>query len=94
VRLWKYELQRLADEIGVTIEVHHFPPGTSKWNKIEHRLFSFVSQNWRAVPLISYQVIVDLIAATTTKTGLEVQCQLDTNTYPKGSPSQTQKWPP
>ena len=84
VRLWKYELQRLADEIGVTIEVHHFPPGTSKWNKIEHRLFSFVSQNWRAVPLISYQVIVDLIAATTTKTGLEVQCQLDTNTYPKG----------
>ena len=83
VRLWKYELQRLADEIGVTIEVHHFPPGTSKWNKIEHRLFSFVSQNWRAVPLISYQVIVDLIAATTTKTGLEVQCQLDTNTYPK-----------
>ena len=82
VRLWKYELQRLADEIGVTIEVHHFPPGTSKWNKIEHRLFSFVSQNWRAVPLISYQVIVDLIAATTTKTGLEGQ--LDTNTYPKG----------
>jgi hypothetical protein len=83
VRLWKYELHRLAGEIGVTIEAHHFPPGTSKWHKIEHRLLSFLSRIWRAVPLISYQVIVDLIAAATTKTGLEVQRQLDTNTDPK-----------
>ena len=84
VRLWKRELQRLADEIGIAIEVHHLPPGTSKWNKIEHRLFSFISQNWRAKPLISYQVIVDLISATTTSAGLEVRCELDANTYPKG----------
>jgi len=84
VRLWKRELQRLADEIGVAIEVHHLPPGTSKWNKIEHRLFSFISQNWRAKPLVSYQVIVDLISATTTSTGLEVRCELDTHPYPKG----------
>jgi transposase len=84
VRLWKRELQRLADEIGLSIEVHHFPPGTSKWNKIEHRLFSFITQNWRAKPLISYRVIVDLIAATTTKTGLKVCCELDPNSYPKG----------
>jgi transposase len=84
VRLWKCELQRLADELGIAIEVHHFPPGTSKWNKIEHRLFSFISQNWRAKPLISYRVIIDLIAATTTKTGLKVSCELDPNKYPKG----------
>jgi hypothetical protein len=84
VRLWKRELQRLADEIGLSIEVHHFPPGTSKWNKIEHRLFSFITQNWRAKPLISYRVIVDLIAATTTETGLKVCCELDPNSYPKG----------
>jgi hypothetical protein len=84
VRLWKRELQRLADELGLSIEVHHLPPGTSKWNKIEHRLFSFITQNWRAKPLISYQVIVDLIAATTTETGLKVSCELDSNTYPKG----------
>jgi len=84
VRLWKRELQKLADELGITIEVHHFPPGTSKWNKIEHRLFSFITQNWRAKPLVSYRVIVDLIAATTTKTGLKVYCELDTNSYPKG----------
>ena len=84
VRLWKRELQTLADELGITISVHHFPPGTSKWNKIEHRLFSFVSINWRATPLVSYRVIVDLISATTTKTGLSVQCQLDPSTYPKG----------
>jgi hypothetical protein len=83
-RLWKLELQRLADELGLSIEVHHLPPGTSKWNKIEHRLFSFISQNWRAKPLVSYRVIVDLIAATTTKTGLKVLCELDTNKYPKG----------
>ena len=84
VRLWKRELQVLADELGLAITVHHFPPGTSKWNKIEHRLFSFVSLNWRAKPLVSYQVIVDLISATTTQTGLTVRCQLDPNTYPKG----------
>ena len=84
VRLWKRELQRLADELGIEISVHHFPPGTSKWNKIEHRLFSFISMNWRAKPLVSYRVIVDLISATTTKTGLTVRCELDTNAYPKG----------
>jgi len=84
VRLWKRELQKLADELGIAIEVHHLPPGTSKWNKIEHRLFSFISQNWRAKPLVSYRVIVDLIAATTTKTGLKVYCELDPNSYPKG----------
>lgn len=84
VRLWKRELQRLADELGMAIEVHHFPPGTSKWNRIEHRLFSFITQNWRAKPLVSYRVIVDLIAATTTRTGLKVYCELDNNSYPKG----------
>ena len=70
VRLWKCELQNLANELGLDIVVSHLPPGTSKWNKIEHRLFSFISQNWRAKPLVSYRVIVDLISATTTKTGL------------------------
>jgi transposase len=84
VRLWKLALQRLSDELGIAIEVHHLPPGTSKWNKIEHRLFSFISMNWRAKPLVSYQVIIDLIASTTTKTGLTVQCVLDTNEYAKG----------
>jgi transposase len=83
VRLWKRELQGLADEIDLDISVHHFPPGTSKWNKIEHRLFSFLTLNWRATPLVSYQVIVDLIANTTTRTGLSVRCELDTR-YPKG----------
>jgi Rhodopirellula transposase DDE domain len=84
VRLWKLELQRLADEMGVAIAVCHFPPGTSKWNKIEHRLFSFISQNWRGKPLVSHEVIVNLIAATTTKTGLQVVCQLDQHSYPVG----------
>ena len=84
VRLWKLELQRLADELGISIEVHHLPPGTSKWNKIEHRLFSFITQNWRAKPLLSHRVIVELIGATTTKTGLAVRCELDDKTYPKG----------
>jgi len=84
VRLWKYELQRLADEIGVTIEVHHFPPGTSKWNKIEHRLFSHISMNWRGKPLTSHEVIVNLISSTKTRTGLKVKCALDTNKYPTG----------
>jgi hypothetical protein len=84
VRLWKLELQKLADELGIDIRVHHLPPGTSKWNKIEHRLFSFITMNWRARPLVSYQVIIDLIGATTTKTGLTVVCELDDNLYPKG----------
>ena len=84
VRLWKWELQRLADETGLEIAVCHFPPGTSKWNKIEHRLFSYISQNWRGKPLISHQVIIDLIAATTTTTGLTVKSKIDTNTYEKG----------
>ncbi len=83
-RLWKRELQRLANELGIEINVHHLPPGTSKWNKIEHRLFSFISMNWRAKPLVSYRVIVDLIGATTTETGLTVRCELDTGRYPKG----------
>ena len=80
----KLELQRLADETGLTIQVCHLPPGTSKWNKIEHRLFSFISQNWRGTPLVSYEVIVSLIAATTTATGLRVHSVLDTNRYPTG----------
>jgi hypothetical protein len=84
VRLWKWELQQLADETGLEISVCHFPPGTSKWNKIEHRLFSFISQNWRGKPLISHQVIIDLIAATTTKTGLTVKSKIDTNIYQPG----------
>lgn len=84
LRLWKVELQKLADEIGLSIIVCHLPPGTSKWNKIEHRLFSYISQNWRGKPLVSYEVIVNLIAATTTTTGLRVHSQLDTQSYPKG----------
>src|SRR6266566_8840605 len=84
VRLWKWELQQLADETGLSIMVCHLPPGTSKWNKIEHRLFAWISQNWRGKPLVSYAVILKLIAATTTETGLTVQCQLDTNLYPAG----------
>jgi transposase len=84
VRLWKLELQRLADETGLEIAVCHFPPGTSKWNKIEHRLFSAISQNWRGKPLISHEVVVNLIAATTTRTGLKVRSALDTNPYPAG----------
>jgi hypothetical protein len=82
-RLWKTELQRLADETGLRISVCHFPPGTSKWNKIEHRLFSFISQNWRGKPLLSHEVIVNLIGATTTRAGLEVYARLDENPYPK-----------
>jgi hypothetical protein len=84
VRLWKVELQRLADETGLEIAVCHFPPGTSKWNKIEHRLFSFISQNWRGKPLVSHEAIVNLIAATTTKMGLKVTCELDRGVYPSG----------
>jgi len=81
-RLWKTELQRLADETGLQIRVCHFPPATSKWNKIEHRLFSFISRNWRAKPLVSLEVIINLIAATTSRTGLEVYAQLDPRSYP------------
>lgn len=86
-RLWKRELKELANELGIEINVHHLPPGTSKWNKIEHRLFSFISMNWRAKPLVSYRVIVDLIGATTTETGLTVRCELDTGCYPKAQSS-------
>ena len=84
VRLWKWELQQLANETGLEISVCHFPPGTSKWNKIEHRLFSFISQNWRGKPLISHEVIINLIAGTTTATGLAVKSKLDSNIYPAG----------
>ena len=83
-RLWKTELQNLANETGLEISVCHFPQGTSKWNKIEHRMFSQISKNWRGRPLESLMVIVNLIAATTTKNGLSIQCQLDLNQYPKG----------
>ena len=84
LRLWKVELQKLADELAMPLSVCHLPPGTSKWNKIEHRLFSFITQNWRGKPLISHQVIVNLIAATTTKTGLKVSADIDPNIYPTG----------
>ena len=83
VRLWKVELQKLADEIKLPITVCHLPPGTSKWNKIEHRLFSFITMNWRGKPLRSYRTIVQLIAATTTDAGLKVRAELDENKYPK-----------
>jgi transposase len=83
LRLWKYELQKLANEIGLNIQVCHFPPGTSKWNKIEHRLFSFITKNWRGKPLVDYEVILNLISATKTKKGLTVQARLDNNHYPK-----------
>ncbi len=84
VRLWKVELQKLADETGLTLNVHHYPPGTSKWNKIEHRLFCHITQNWRARPLTDRVTIVELIGATTTETGLKVECMLDERTYEKG----------
>jgi len=81
-RLWKVSLQGLADELGIRLFVCHFPPGTSKWNKIEHRLFNFITQNWRGRPLVSQEVIVNLIASTTTRTGLVVKAAIDTNPYP------------
>jgi hypothetical protein len=84
VRLWKRELQRFADQTGLAVTVTHLPPGTSKWNRIEHRLFAYISQNWRGKPLVSHQVIIQLIGATTTNTGLTVTCDIDTNGYPKG----------
>ena len=85
VRLWKRELQRLSNELGIDIAVHHLPPGTSKWNKIEHRLFSFITMNWRGKPLVSYQTIISLIGATTTENGLTVLCEQDRATYQKGT---------
>jgi hypothetical protein len=84
VRLFKVELQKLADETGLTLQVCHFPPGTSKWNKIEHRLFCHITQTWRGKPLTSRLAVVELIAATTTNTGLLVRCELDPRAYPKG----------
>jgi len=84
LRLWKVELQKLANEIGIPISVSHLPPGTSKWNKVEHRLFSFITQNWRGKPLVTHQVIVDLISTTTTKTGLKVKAKLDPRLYATG----------
>jgi hypothetical protein len=84
VRLWKLELQRLAGQTGLAITVAHHPPGTSKWNRIEHRMFAFISQNWRGKPLLSHKVIVQLIAATTTTSGLTIACDIDATRYPKG----------
>jgi len=84
LRLWKWELQRFADESGVILSVCHFPPGTSKWNKVEHRLFSFISSNWRGEPLKDYETVVQLIANTTTAKGLTVTCRLDRRKYPVG----------
>lgn len=83
LRLWKWELQRLSDETGLTVHVCHLPPGTSKWNKIEHRMFSFISRNWRGKPLLTHTTIVNLISATRTQTGLTVRCVLDRKKYPK-----------
>jgi hypothetical protein len=84
LRLWKLELQKFADETGLSISVCHFPPGTSKWNKVEHRLFSFISSNWRGEPLRDYETIVNLISRTTTAKGLQVTCRLDRRKYPTG----------
>ena len=84
LRLWKWELQQLADETGLSLSICHFPPGTSKWNKIEHRLFSFISSNWRGEPLRDYETIVNLISKTTTAKGLKVTCRLDRRKYPTG----------
>jgi hypothetical protein len=84
LRLWKWELQRLADQTGLSLTVCHFPPGTSKWNKVEHRLFSFITSNWRGEPLRDYETIVNLIASTTTAKGLKVTCRLDHRSYATG----------
>jgi transposase len=92
LRLWKWELQRLANELGIPISVCHFPPGTSKWNKVEHRLFSFISQNWRGEPLTDYETVVNLIAHTTTTTGLKVSCRLDRRRYPTGRKVSDEEW--
>jgi hypothetical protein len=92
LRLWKWELQRLADEVRIPISVCHFPPGTSKWNKVEHRLFSFISSNWRGEPLADYETVVHLIAKTTTVTGLKVSCRLDRRRYPVGRKVRAEQW--
>ena len=84
IRLWKTELQKLADATGLTLHINHYPPGTSKWNKIEHRMFCHITQNWRGQPLQSRATVIELIANTTTKTGLKVECALDERTYEKG----------
>jgi transposase len=84
LRLWKLELQKIADETGLSMSVCHFPPGTSKWNKVEHRLFSFITSNWRGQPLVDYETVVNLIARTTTAKGLQVTCRLDRRKYPTG----------
>jgi hypothetical protein len=84
VRLWKTQLARLAEETGLTITVCHYPPGTSKWNKIEHRMFSFISMNWRGRPLTSYRTIIELISNTTTATGLKIKAERDLEWYAKG----------
>jgi len=84
LRLWKLELQKFADDTGLPLSVCHFPPGTSKWNKVEHRLFSFISSNWRGEPLCDYETIVHLIAKTTTAKGLKVTCRLNRRKYPTG----------
>jgi hypothetical protein len=84
VKLFKIELQKLADETGLTLQVCHYPPGTSKWNKVEHRMFCHITQTWRGTPLTTHLTVVELIASTTTKTGLTVRCELDTRLYPKG----------
>jgi hypothetical protein len=83
-KLWKREIQKLSSELQIEIHICHFPPSTSKWNKIEHRLFSYISQNWRGKPLISYELIINLISSTKTTTGLEIKCDIDTNSYEKG----------
>ena len=84
LRAWKFHLQALADRLGVPITVCHYPPGTSKWNKIEHRMFSFISLNWRGQPLVSYETVVNLISGTTTRTGLKIAALLDTREYDPG----------
>ena len=91
-RLWKVALQRLADELGLRMAVCHFPPGTSKWNKIEHRMFCHITQNWRGRPLVSRAVVVNLIGNTRTRGGLHIHAELDTNSYPTGLEVSEEEW--
>lgn len=91
-RLWRTSLQKLADELDLELSVSHLPPGTSKWNKIEHRMFCHISQNWRGRPLISHEVVIELIAATSTQNGLRIQAELDHGTYPKGKKVSDEEW--
>ena len=91
-RLWKLELQRFTDEFGLRVSVCHFPPGTSKWNKIEHRMFSHVTQNWRGRPLVSHEVVVNLIGATTSKEGLSIHSEFDKGSYPIGIKVTKSRW--